>query len=268
VTKIPHHHAHASSLLLDVPKSKHWLVFTWDGVGLGTDGQLWGGETFIGQPGVWQRVASFSPFRLPGGEKTAREAWRIASSLCWHADIDVEINNEHLTQLKRQWDKQLNAPTSSAVGRLFSAAAALLGLVQVETFAGHGPMLLEALAETTHSESLVLPFTQDEAGILRIDWQPLVYMLKDNSLSVAQRARCFHETLAECVCVISQSYAERQQDLTIGLSGGVFQNQLLIKLIQNKLQQNDLTVILPSSVPANDGGLCAGQIIEYFYRGQ
>jgi hydrogenase maturation protein HypF len=76
VCRIYHHHAHASSLVLEYPQQNHWLIFTWDGVGLGDDGSLWGGETFFGSPGNWQRVASFKSFKLPGGDKSSREAWR------------------------------------------------------------------------------------------------------------------------------------------------------------------------------------------------
>ncbi|MCK5336099.1 MAG: carbamoyltransferase HypF, partial [Gammaproteobacteria bacterium] len=268
VTKVFHHHAHASSLALEYPDVKNWLVFSWDGVGLGADGSLWGGETFLGCPGNWQRVASFKTFRLPGGEKTSRQAWRVAASLCWHSAIDTDFENNHssLEQLKTIWQKNINCPESSAAGRLFSAAASLLGLLDEESFEGHGPMLLETLAETGQADGLSLPIIEDEKGVLRIDWQPLVKMLKDKTLKTAYRARCFHETLAECVSRLSLQYCEENKDLVIGLSGGVFQNQLLLRLIKQRMQQHKLDLKVPASVPVNDGGLSAGQIIEYYYQ--
>lgn len=106
VTKVFHHHAHASSVTLEYPHINNWLVFSWDGIGLGTDGSLWGGETFLGRPGNWQRVASFKPFRLPGGEKTSRQAWRVAASLCWHSGIKVDVNHSSLEQLQFIWQKK------------------------------------------------------------------------------------------------------------------------------------------------------------------
>jgi len=281
VSKIFHHHAHASSLTLESlannrQNNHNWLVFTWDGTGLGADGSLWGGETFLGCPGNWQRVVSFKSFRLPGGDKASREAWRMAASLCWHTDIEYDVNNKHPAQLKTEqlnmlWQKNVNCPESSAAGRLFSAAASLLGLVEDESFEGHGPMLLEALAETTQQEmnpssAITLPMTKDDNGVIRIDWQPLVIMLKDNSLNTAYRARCFHETLAECVSRISIQYKNQFSDLVIGLSGGVFQNRLLVRLIKQRLDKHNINFIIPSSVPVNDGGLCVGQIIEYHYQ--
>jgi len=265
VSKIFHHHAHASSLALEYPQINNWLVFSWDGLGLGADGSLWGGETFLGSAGNWQRVASFKPFRMPGGEKTSRESWRIAASLCWHSDIEFAVNNKPVDQLKMIWQKNINCPESSAAGRLFSAAAALLGLVDDESFEGHGPMLLEALADTTQADAINLPMANDENGISRIDWQSLVIMLNDNSVDRAHRARCFHETLAECISRICVQHNMQNKELAIGLSGGVFQNKLLVRLIKQRLDKHKLDLFIPASIPVNDGGLCAGQIIEYFY---
>lgn len=105
---------------------------------------------------------------------------------------------------------------------------------------------------------------QDNKGVLRIDWQPLIMMLKDKTLNAAYRARCFHETLAECISRICLQYSTTNKNLTIGLSGGVFQNQLLVRLIKQRMQQHKLDLKIPASIPVNDGGLSAGQIIEYY----
>ena len=268
IVKTFHHHAHASSLTLESPGKDKWLVFSWDGIGLGEDETLWGGEAFIGSPSNWKRVSSFKIFKLPGGEKTSREAWRVAASLNWHSGID--INNESLEQakldeLKIMWEKNVNSPKSSAAGRLFSAAASLLGLVDSESFEGHGPMLLEALAETSQAEAVILPITK-EGDVDRIDWRPLIIMINDKSLSKSYRARCFHETLAQCISEISIKYSNKYESLMVGLSGGVFQNQLLVSLIRQRLNNKNINIVMPESIPVNDGGLCAGQIIEYHYQ--
>lgn len=265
VVKTYHHYAHASSLALENPETSNWLIFSWDGIGLGDDGTLWGGETLLGHPGNWQRVVSFKMFKLPGGEKTSREAWRVAASLCWQADIDFEIDNVPSKDLKILWQKNINCPKSSAAGRLFSAAASMLELVDYESFEGHGPMLLEALAETTHADAITLPITKRD-DVDRIDWRPLILMLNDKTLTKAYRARCFHETMAQCISEISIQYSDEHKHLAIGLSGGVFQNQLLIRLIRQRLAEHKLSIVVPVSNPVNDGGLCAGQIIEYHYQ--
>lgn len=266
VTPIYHHQAHASSLMLEQPAEQNWLVFCWDGIGLGEDGALWGGETFSGYAGDWERIANLKPFKLPGGEKTAREAWRIAASLCWESGVEYLANNTQSELLKQSWKNNINCPQTSAVGRLFSAAAASLGLLEIETYEGHGPMLLEALAETTDADGLELPVTEDEKGIKRIDWQPLIKMLHDNSLSRAYRARCFHITLALCIRRISLPYLEADENLKIGFSGGVFQNQLLLRLLRAQLAEYENRMVMPATVAVNDSGLCIGQIIEYYYQ--
>ena len=224
-----------------------------------------GGETFLGSPGNWSRVASFKTFRLPGGEKTSREAWRVAAALCWQSNIIFEMSDRPIHELKMVWENKINCPESSAAGRLFSAAAVLLNLVENETFEGHGPMLLESLAETTLAKEITLPFIE-ENGVSLIDWKPLIMMLKDESISIAYRARCFHETMADCISRISLQYNNEFKNISIGLSGGVFQNQLLVRLIRERLDKHHLKIILPASIPVNDGGLSAWQIIENYYQ--
>ena len=129
-----------------VARARDWLVFAWDGVGLGEDGTLWGGETLAGSPGRWARVATFRPFRLPGGDQVAREPWRTAASLCWETGREPGELPPESGLLRRAWEKHLNAPWSTAVGRLFDAAAAfVLGIVRT-SYEAQGPMQLEAIA--------------------------------------------------------------------------------------------------------------------------
>ncbi len=128
VARVLHHHAHASALAFEGGLDKTWLTFTWDGVGLGADGTLWGGEAFLGRPGAWRRVASFKPFRLPGGERASREPWRSAAALCWESGVDWATGTRDAPLLRSAWQRGLNAPYTTAVGRLFDAASSLLGL--------------------------------------------------------------------------------------------------------------------------------------------
>jgi len=134
VHKVFHHHAHASALAAEHHHFEPMLVFTWDGTGYGEDGTLWGGEGLFGAPGSWQRVSSFRPFRLPGAELAAREPWRSALALCWEIGADWTECPAETGLLNLAWQKQLNSPLSSSVGRLFDAAAALTGLVHYADF--------------------------------------------------------------------------------------------------------------------------------------
>ncbi len=260
-----HHHAHAATLPLEYNQPEHtteqaWLVFTWDGSGYGEDGTLWGGEALLGSPGNWRRVASFKPFYLPGGDKAARQAWRSAAALCWQAGMnDFAVQGHEL--LKQAWDRRLNCPATTAVGRLFDAAAALTGLLEQYSFEGQGPMWLEAQV-TECVDSIALPLECNEAGVLEADWTDLLPMLQDTSLSVAQRATRFHSimaaTLVEQVCRLREQYGE----FCVGLTGGVFQNKHLTEHVIQLLQQQDFNVHINTQIPCNDAGLCAGQIME------
>ena len=130
VYEVYHHYAHASALVLEhvnkVDASLPWLVFTWDGVGYGEDKTLWGGEALFGRPGHWQRVASFKPFTLAGGDKASRQPWRSAASLCWHTghtyDPSPLITTEEYLLVKKAWQQNINCASTTAVGRLFDAA--------------------------------------------------------------------------------------------------------------------------------------------------
>jgi len=262
---VAHHHAHASIVAGEYPQENRWLVFTWDGVGLGEDDSLWGGEAMFGQPGHWQRVASWRPFRLPGGDRAAREPWRSGLSLCWQTETDWPAAPEQTTLLHEAWQKQINSPVTTAVGRLFDAAAALTGLCQIASFEGQGPMWLEQQAGHGQHPGVEIPLYQDD-NLLRSDWTPLLPLLMDKKIPVADRAYAFHISLARALVNQARQLQPQLGDFAIGLSGGVFQNRLLCELIMQQCQQHGLRVYLPQQVPINDAGLCYGQIIEAMAR--
>jgi hydrogenase maturation protein HypF len=236
-------------------------VFTWDGVGYGQDDTLWGGEALYGQAGNWQRVASFKPFALPGGDKAGREPWRSAAALCWQAGLDYQAPREH-DLVYAAWQKRLNCPATTAVGRLFDAAAALIGLVNEASFEGQGPMWLEAMASPAANHK-ALPLQQSDDNILRADWTPLLDWLQDEQFSQAERASRFHATLAATLVAKAEQLRDQFGKFRVGLSGGVFQNKLLTEQVMALLQQASFEVYLPETLPCNDGGLCAGQVMEY-----
>ena len=262
VTHIFHHRAHASALVLDHWDDGNWLVFTWDGVGYGEDGTLWGGEALYGRPGYWQRAASMRPFNLPGGEKAGREPWRSAAALCWEAGIDWSELPDTAHLLHQAWYKQINSPQTSAVGRLFDAAAALTGVIQTASFEGQGPMLLEQISsDLAMAEPLAID--KDDNGILRADWSDLLPGLINDHLSPARRAAVFHARLAHTLLAQAQSVRDERGVSNIGLCGGVFQNRKLADYVICLLQDNGFHACMPERLPANDAGICAGQIIEF-----
>jgi hydrogenase maturation protein HypF len=265
VSRIFHHRAHASALVLEHSSDADWLVFTWDGVGYGEDGSLWGGEALFGQPGSWQRVASMKPFYLPGGEKAGREPWRSAAALCWQSDINWPSIPKETELLKQVWSKRINTPQSSAVGRLFDAAAALTGTLQTASFEGQGPMLLEQLSGTlTEQEPLFIE--QDDQGIWLADWQDMPGQLMDESITVADRSAQFHARMAHTLLKQAQLVRKQQPFQHVGLCGGVFQNRKLADYTIELLEMNGFEAYLPERLPANDAAISAGQVMEYSCR--
>ena len=117
-----HHEAHASAVAAEFPRAGEWLVFAWDGVGLGRDGTLWGGEAFLGRPGSWQRFASLRPFRLPGGDKAGREPWRSAAALHWECGTHWNATPDPDSLARAAWRQHVNCPSTSAAGAAASSS--------------------------------------------------------------------------------------------------------------------------------------------------
>ena len=267
VTVVSHHRAHASALAAEHDPNEPMLVFAWDGTGFGEDGTLWGGETFWGSPGRWRRVASLRPFRLPGAERAAREPWRCAAGVCW--EIGRAPPSEPTTSLvRRAWQAGVNSPQTSAMGRLFDAAAALLLDVRQVSYEGEAPMRLEALARAVRADEpgehpgAAVHLYQDDAGLWRFDWQPLIERLLSPSAGAARAAYAFHAGLAEVIVAITTALRPLSF-ARVGLTGGVFQNRLLTELTANALAREGVSICLGEQVPCNDGGISYGQLIEY-----
>ncbi|MBA2659369.1 MAG: carbamoyltransferase HypF [Nitrosospira sp.] len=261
LVRVWHHHAHASAVAMEHGPKRTWLMFTWDGAGLGEDGTLWGGEALHGRPGAWRRVARMRPFRLPGGERAGREPWRSGMSLCWESGIDEQPCTVDSALLKKAWKKGLNAPITTAVGRLFDGAASLLGLIDKASYEGQAGMYLESAA-AGDAEAIDLPLEKDTSGLLTADWKPLIQALLRGDVPVAQRAMQFHMSLARSIVAQAQCIQASTPFDLVGLTGGVFQNKLLAELAVAQLAAAGFDAYLPERIPCNDGGLAFGQLAE------
>jgi len=264
VVPVPHHHAHAAAVAGEFPQEQRWLCFTWDGVGLGEDGTIWGGEALLGQPGGWSRIATFRPFAPPGGDAAAREPWRSAAALAWELGLDWTPSGLDVSLARAAWRSRLNCPATSSVGRLFDAAAAFLGLVQQASYEGEGPMAVEAIAisGSVMEDAVSLPLTKRADGVWQADWAPLVPLLLNAAWPLRRRAAAFHASLANALVVQVIAAGIVHGDFAVGLAGGVFQNRCLSELVLNALRAAGFRAYLPVSVPCNDAGLSFGQIIE------
>jgi hydrogenase maturation protein HypF len=260
VTRVFHHHAHASAAAFEADVDGPLLVFTWDGVGFGEDGRLWGGETFLGRPGAWRHVARMRPFVLPGGEAASRQPWRSAAALAW-SEAHIWPCPEDVHGVVRQaWERRINSPETTAVGRLFDAAAALAGVCRVASFEGQGPMMLEALAGAP-AEEPSLPIRQCDDGVLEWDWARLVALMHGQTDDLATRSGRFHDALAATVAEICRRI--ETPVAAVAFCGGVFQNRRLAERVLALLADEGVNPVLPVRLPVNDAAISFGQVIEY-----
>jgi hydrogenase maturation protein HypF len=267
VETVFHHVAHASALAAEHGGGGPWLVFAWDGVGYGADGSLWGGEAFLGRPGAWRRVASMRTIALPGGDKAGREPWRSAAAMHWACGLDYADGPENMDLARIAWEQGLNCPVTSAVGRLFDGAAAMVCGIGTASFEAQGPMLLESMAAAAGpGRAIELPMTTDGAGVLRCDWSPLLPMLCDAGRPAAERAADFHASMAGALAAQAGIIAAREGFRQIGLTGGVFQNRLLADTVLERLAAAGHDAVLGTAIPANDAAICYGQAAEHAAR--
>lgn len=260
-----HHRAHASALAAEAGIAEPCLVFTWDGVGLGEDGTLWGGEALLGRPGAWRRACSLRPFRLPGAERAGREPWRSAAALHWECGIDATCSADEDGLAEAAWRRRLNSPQTSAAGRLFDAAAAAVCGVTHVSYEAQGPMILESLCRKP-GECLPLPLAPDANGVLRSDWAPLLALLDNEKKTTEWRAEAFHSSMARVILDQACHIRDREHVDDVGLCGGVFQNRVLTEQAVALLLADGFRVHLARDLPCNDAALSFGQAAEVAAR--
>jgi len=270
---VQHHHAHLAACLAENRVEGEAIGVIFDGTGYGPDGTVWGGEFLLGDYRSFVRRGHFAPVPLPGGDAAVREPWRMALSYLHNAYgeelFDLPLpSREPLAEGERGLFRQmlarrLNSPLSSSCGRLFDAAAALLGVRQQISYEGQAAIELEALAEQGRAtEPYPFALTGEESSI--IDFSPLVRAMVEEILAGVERAdiaRRFHLTVATAVAAVCGEIRSRDRVGQVALSGGVFQNRLLAEEAARLLAGQDFTVFVHRLVPPNDGGIALGQAV-------
>lgn len=265
---VQHHHAHVAAVMAEHGLSGPVLGIAWDGSGLGDDGTLWGGEFLRVEGDHFQRLAHLRAFPLPGGDAAAREPRRAALGLLHEhgGGLDAyrdlpparDCSEAEWRVLGQMLRRRLRCPRTSSVGRLFDAVAALLDLAQVNAYEGDAAMRLQFAAEVAGTvKAYPLPLREAEpAG--QLDWAPLLAaLLADRAAGVAvpEMAARFHAALLEGMLRV----ARRAGLPRIVLSGGCFQNRLLLEGGVTILRGAGFEVYWPQQLPANDGGIALGQ---------
>lgn len=262
--KIQHHYAHILACMAEHGLEPPLLGVAWDGNGLGSDPSLWGGEfLLIGQKG-FSRFAHFRSFPLPGAAKAILEPRRSALGVLDELQLASEFDPKKLSFSETEWtllrsalSKQFNCPRTTAVGRLFDAVAALLGLCPINQYEGQAAMILENDAFKTNAMEAYHFAIAGKAPLI-VDWQAMIAaVLTDiGNGHAAVVARKFHNTLAQIIAAL----AERAALPTVVLSGGCFQNAVLTEAAIAQLKSAGFRVYCHSQIPPNDGGLALGQL--------
>ncbi len=268
---VQHHYAHGLSCMAEHGLAPPALAIVWDGAGLGDDNTLWGGEFLFITGQGYQRFAHFRPFPLPGGGKAIREPRRAALGLLYEnfssgvfKRMDLPFTEQELKLLQTALDKQLNCPRTSSAGRLFDATASLLGLCHYNQYEGQAAMFLENCAASI-STNEHYQFELKDGKSMVVDWRVLLEQLLEDRVNFepALIAAKFHNTLADIILAVAHCAGEK----TVVLSGGCFQNAVLVEKTVVKLKSAGFNVYCHEQIPPNDGGLALGQIYAATFTG-
>ena len=294
VLKVQHHYAHTLSCMAENDWMEQVIGVSFDGTGYGTDGTIWGGEILLADLDGFRRIGSIEPFLQAGGDLSAKEGWRIAVSLIWQIseskDEAMQIiqklglceEKEAKVQLA-MLERKINAVESTSAGRLFDGISAILGIRKKSSFEGEASMALEFAAEAYEKRS-------GEKKINVLDGQKCLTESADDGRELLQTSRLvktaveivtstdvniaedtsereviekaayeFHKGLAEQIVAACVHAAEKTGCRTAALSGGVFQNGLLLRLTEDGLIANGFHVLTHQMIPPNDGGIALGQ---------
>ncbi|MEH2439048.1 carbamoyltransferase HypF [Nostoc sp.] len=286
IHQIQHHHAHIAACMAEngIPlDSLPVLGIALDGLGYGDDSTLWGGEFLLADYRKFQRLATFKPVAMIGGEQAIYQPWRntyaqlIAANLwndCQEHYPDLEIvkflNKKPLKLLNQLIEKKINSPPASSVGRLFDAVAAAIGICPEEcSYEGQAAIALEAIVDVSSlnndKEAAIYPFSFSFSdSIYCIDsrpmWQALLYDLQQQ-IPQAVIAAKFHKGLANAIVEMVKYLCQENLINQVALTGGVFQNCILLQQVTKRLEILGIKVLTHSLVPANDGGLSLGQAV-------
>ena len=272
---VQHHHAHIAACMVDnhIPSEKTIIGYSFDGTGYGEDGAIWGGEVLLSTYKSFQRLAHFRYVPLLGGEQAIREPWRMGIS--WLLTSQIELSPD-LAPVMKMLEKGIKPEiminlfnhqpmVTSSIGRLFDACASIINLRHQVNYEGQAAIELEAIAD--HHEKSKYQFdirsSEKENEPFQID--PTIMfssIVKDlqNGVNQSIISARFHNTIQEIVHQLSILFREKYGNLEILLSGGVWQNMLLLRKTEEALRLDGFKVRIHHQVPANDGGISLGQV--------
>ncbi|MCP3875261.1 MAG: carbamoyltransferase HypF [Desulfobacteraceae bacterium] len=284
---VQHHHAHAVACMAENDVDEDVIAITLDGTGYGTDSHIWGGEILLCTQKAFLRKAHLSYIKMPGGDAAVLEPWRMAASVLYQAfgnnflslDIPyiIEMEKEKLSFITQMMEKNLNSPLTSSAGRLFDAISSLLCIRHIISHESQAAMELEAIAsdslclnenpcldEDAYGFDIVKEKVKDKESLFQIDMmvciRQIVEDLKQN-ISLSKISLKFHLALAQAFLDTTIKVSKDTQIKKVVLSGGVFNNDIILNTMIRTLEENNLKVYTHKKVPTGDGGISFGQVV-------
>jgi len=273
IIRVQHHHAHIVSAMAENGLSRKTIGLAMDGTGYGPDGTAWGGEVLIADEIDFQRAGHLRPYPLPGAEKAVKEPWRVAASLlresfgeAWRdvaRKLPLRDREGHFDVLENMMAQGFNSPLTSSLGRIFDGVAAILGTRQAVSFEGQAAMELETLATGQTKKRYPYEITTDGDKTV-LDLRPLVRAIADDMIkgkNPGATAAAFHRTIVRAIVAMTGAVREQTGLGQAVLSGGCFQNRVLLEGTVRELEKAGFEVFTHQMLPANDGCIALGQAI-------
>ncbi|CAH2213307.1 carbamoyltransferase HypF [Tepidibacter aestuarii] len=270
--KVPvqHHHAHIASCMIDNNIDKEVIGLAFDGMGIGTDGKVWGGEFLICDYKNFKRVGHLNYVKMPGGDKAVKEPWRMAVSFLYKTHegnmdeyILKNVPNNNIRNIITMIKNDLNSPETSSMGRLFDAVSALTGLKRQITYEGEAAINLESIADKEEKGTYNYDIDYiNDTYIVNTD-NIIKNILSDihNNICTSIISKRFHNTVISFSVDMCKIIREKSGINSVALSGGVFQNEIILKGIYSELLNNGFEVYTHGEIPCNDGGISIGQLV-------
>ena len=274
---VQHHHAHVVSVLAEQGVKDKVIGVVFDGSGLGSDGTLWGGEFLIADFLDFKRAGHLRYIPLPGGVGAIKEPWKMSIAYLYEIYKDERAlfareifpqRGKEINLVENLIRKRINSPLTSSAGRLFDAVAAILGIRERINYEGQAAVELEMLSQDEREKFYPFKITEGGENFI-VDTLPLVEAVVEERRKKIKReliAGRFHWTLSKIILKVCQLIREKHRLNQVVLSGGVFQNSLLLKQVLYLLRSSGFRVILPGFIPPNDGGISLGQAVIAYHQ--
>jgi hydrogenase maturation protein HypF len=274
VIRVQHHHAHIVSCMAENQIDGDVIGLAMDGTGFGLDGNAWGGEFLGANETEFKRLGHLQYFVLPGGEKAIHEPWRIGVSLLYSAygqswpDIAAQLGilpaGMDSKVLSKIIEKKINSPLTSGLGRLFDGVAAIIGVRKTVSFEGQAAMELEGQSDRETAEPFPFVISEDKENCFIFDISSTIRAIVNDLLAGKNKkeiSSSFHRTLAVAFAAMCERIREKTGIDKVCLSGGCFQNKILLEDSISLLEKTGFVVYHHKQVPTNDGGIALGQAV-------